>query len=423
MRNPQGFIENLSSNFRVLGFALALLSVLTIIAVQESEAQTFSVLHTFTGGRDGGAPTGVLALDRGGHIYGTTSQGGYPNQVCGTARCGTVFELSERNSYWTLITLYSFFGDSDGSTPYAGVTIGPNGTLYGTTFSGGGDGGGTVFNLRPPVHTSANTRGGWIEAPIYRFRGPSDGAEPGYGSLIFDPMGNIYGTTFQGGLACGDGECGAVFKLAPSDNGSWTETAYDFPGRSYGGNPLGGVVMDSSGNLYGTTTNINYDPVAYELTLSASGWIETTLYTFTFNDNYPGGEGVILSAGNLFGANLSAAYELTPAGGQWDFSILYNFTGDSGSWGTLASDSDGNLYGTTCSGGTLGQGSVFKLSPSQNGWIESDLHDFTGTTDGGCPIGGVTLDETGNIYGTAAWGASGYGVVWEITPQLQVGIL
>ena len=278
---------------------------------------------------------------------------------------------------------------------------------------------GTVFNLRPPVHpTSTSTRGGWIELPIYRFRGPTDGAEPAYGSLIFDPMGNIYGTTFQGGLACGDGQCGAVFKLAPSGNGSWTETAYDFPGFSDGGNPLGGVVMDASGNLYGTTTPNNFVPVVYELTPSGLGWTETALYTFTSNDYSVGGQGVILDGtGGLFGADLAAVYQLSPSGGQWNYGTMYSFPGDAGSWSTLTSDTSGNLYGTTCSGGTLGQGSVFKLSPSQNGWIETDLYDFTGTADGGCPIGGVTLDGTGNVYGTAfEGGAGGYGVVWEITP-------
>ena len=417
MENRLHRMTNLPGDFRSLGFALILLYTLAGVGAEELRAQTFSLLHTFTGGRDGGVPTGMLVLDRGGHIYGTTSQGGDPDHMCSFGRCGTVFELVERNSYWSLTTLYSFLGLSDRGTPFAGVSIGPNGTLYGTAFSGG-FGGGTVYNLRPPAHTPANTRSGWIETPIHSFNGAGDGSEPAYGSLIFDSTGSIYGTTFQGGTPCDDGACDTVFKLTSSGQGNWTETVYDFPGREYGGNPLGGVTMDASGNLYGTTTNNNYAPVVYELTPSGSGWAQAILYTFAYDANYPGEEGVILDgAGGLFGANLSAVYQLTPNGAQWSFSTLYSFTGDeTGSWGLLVRDTDGVLYGTTCTGGTLERGSVFKLSPSQNGWIETDLYDFTGAADGECPSTGVTLDGAGNIYGTTAWGGSGYGVVWELTP-------
>lgn len=417
MTRPQEVSGEAShSGFRLLGPAMNLLCVLMAIAVQPAQSQTFSILHTFTGGSDGGAPTGTLALDRGGHIYGTTSQGGNPDPVCDFVSCGTAFELSERNSHWTLTTLYSFFGRGDGGTPFAGVSIAPNGILYGTTFLGG-SGSGIVYSLRPPTHTSANTRSGWIETPIYTFTGAGDGSGPGYGSLIFDLAGNVYGTTYQGGSPCGDGSCGTVFKLTPSGRNSWTATVYAFPGRDYGGNPLGGVVLDASGNLYGTTTNNNYAPVAYELTPSAPAWTETVLYTFPLDPTYPGGEGVILDGtGGLFGANLSAVHQLTPGGEQWNLNVLYNFTDEGGSWAPLVTDVNGNLYGTTCSGGTLGDGSVFKLSPSRSGWLETDLHDFTGMADGACPVGGVTLDAVGNIYGTAAWGAAGYGVVWKIAP-------
>ncbi len=407
---------------RLGSFRHVLFCLITVAMSQLAVGQTFTVLHTFTGQADGGIPYGSVTPDRAGHLYGTASAGGLKLNSCAPEGCGTAFRLTHERSGWIFTVLYTFQGNArgtaDGSAPYAGVTIGPNGSLYGTTTAGGEYGAGTVFNLQPPAHTANNTLGAWIETRIYHFKELSDGGFPGYGNVIFDQSGNIYGTTFQGGSDCAGYWCGTVFKLTPSGNGRWTEIAYAFPGRSYGGNPLSGVVMDASGNLYGTTTNNNYAPVAYELTPSGSGWTETVLYTFPFDENYPGNEGVILDgAGGLFGDNLSAVYQLSSSDGQWNYSVLYSFSGDGGPWSGLTSDASDNLYGTTCAEGAFGNGSVFKLTPSQNGWIETDLYDFRGRDDGSCPVGGVALDSAGNIYGTTAWGGgSDSGVVWEITP-------
>src|SRR5262249_55430644 len=233
----------------------------------------------------------------------------------------------------------------------------------------------------------------------------------------------MYGTTSEGGMQCtvDVGDCGTVFKLTPS-GGSWTESViFEFPGGSGGGNPLAGVVLDSAGNFYGTTDIGDFAPVAYQLTPSGTGFTETTLYIFdTLAD--PRAGVTMDGAGGLYGATVDGAiYQLSPAGGMWNYSLLYSFTGSSGIWGPLVRDASGNLYGATCADGTHGQGSVFKLTPSGGGWTETDLYNFTGGSDASCPTGGVTPDAAGNLYGTtmsggSGCGGSGCGVVWAITP-------
>jgi len=415
--------SKIDSDRRIGTIALTatILLAMAMVAAPMAQAQTFSVLHTFTGSADGATPYGSLLLDQQGNLYGTAEAGGFTGNNCTSRGCGTVFKLTHRGSSWTFSPLYSFQGNSDGATPVSGVSIGPNGTLYGTTYFGG-FGEGTVYNLRPPARAVGNILGGWSETVIHNFgSGHNDGANPGLGSVLFDPAGNMYGTTSAGGILCDfDGDtCGTVFVLTPS-GGGWTVSTFPFSGGSDGGNPLSGVVRDSAGNLYGVTDFLVFAPVAYELTPSGQGWTETPLYTFGPSDMYAG---VIFDgAGGLYGATVdSTIYRLSPGGGSWNYSLLYSFSGSSGIWGTLVRDASGNLYGATCGDGTHGQGSVFKLTPSGGGWTETDLYDFTGGSDGSCPIGGVARDAAGNIYGTTAsggtgCGGSGCGVVWEITP-------
>jgi len=400
--------------------APALVAIILCISAPPAGAQTFRVLHSFTGGSDGATPFGGLTLDRAGNIYGTASAGGYTGNNCTSAGCGTVFKLTNRNGAWILTPLYAFRGSDDGANPYAGVTIGANGTLYGTTLQGG-TGAGTVFNLSPPARATGNITGGWTETVIYRFGLPPDGQLPAYGKLVFDSAGDLYGTTFEGGAPCYDAACGTVFKLTPLSGGGWTKTDYDFTGQSDGSNPLSGVVIDAAGNLYGTTSNANVAPVVYRLLPSASGWTETTLYTLEFFDDPRGG--VILDgSGGLYGGTVSnLVYQLTPAAGQWNYTLLYTFTGFSGVWSPLIRDASGNLYGVTCGDGASSQGTAFKLTPTGSGWSETDLYEFTGHSDGGCPVGGAVLDANGNLYGTTAYGgagcgSTGCGVLWEITP-------
>jgi len=263
---------------------------------------------------------------------------------------------------------------------------------------------------------------------LYSFSGSTDGANPGYGNLTFDQAGNIYGTTFYGGNNNSDG---VVYELTPS-SGSWTESAiYVFTGGADGANPYSSVIFDQAGNLYGTANagGAHEYGTVFQLTPSESGWSENTLYAFqgASDGGVPFGGLVFDSTGNLYGATSAGGsgeggtvYQLTPSGGGWTFGVIASFSGSAyqpGPYNSLTMDAAGNLYGTTKQDGAKGQGSVFKLMPSGGGWILTDLYDFTGGTDGGQPYGSVLIDAKGNLYGTAfEGGADGYGVVWEITP-------
>jgi len=215
---------------------------LAAIVAPSAQAQAFTLLHTFTG-PDGSEPAAGLAMDRAGRLYGTTVYGG------SSPGLGTVFQLSRKGSGWVLNRIYNFNGNStnDGGRPFAGLTIGPDGSFYGTTYEGGGGcsltnrGCGTVYNLKPPASACKSALCPWAETVIYRFVGGSDGAQPGYGNLVFDQAGNIYGTTSSGGVSGG-----TVFELTPS-NGGWTESVlHSFTGGSDGAIPWGGLVLDKS---------------------------------------------------------------------------------------------------------------------------------------------------------------------------------
>jgi uncharacterized repeat protein (TIGR03803 family) len=330
-------------------------------------------------------------MDGRGNLYGTTWRGG-------------VFQLLHRGSGWALNPISEQGGSS------ARVIFGPDGTLYGTVSNG--DGG--VFNLRPPPSVCKTVLCPWLETVIYAFQGGNDGSEP-YSDPAFDRNGNLYGTTYRGG----DNGAGTVFQLSPS-NGGWTESIiYNFPAPGPPGNgPASGVVVDNAGNLYGVT---NHSPAAYELSPSGSGWGETTIAEL---DSDPLYSGLTMDAsGNFYGTTETVVFELSPAAGGWTYQTLYTFNPNEGPFGTLTMDAAGNLYGASWGGGAHGSGFVFKLSPSQSGWTFTDLHDFTGGSDGGLPMCQLILDGEGNIYGTTEGGGDllscfggGCGVVFEITP-------
>jgi len=427
-----------------VALAIATVFALTVVLAQSAQAQTFKVLHTFTGGADGASPLAGVTMDEAGNLYGTTSAGGGSGD-------GTVFRLSKKGSNWILNPLYTFTGGNDGGSPWATVVFGPDGNLYGTTTYGGeggcdyGLGCGTVFQLKPFPTACKTAVCGWQETVLYRFTGGSDGANPGYGDLIFDQAGNLYGTTAvggnQGGLCSNFGGCGVVFELTPS-YGGWTEKVlYSFTESSDGFQPYAGLIFDNAGNLYGTTVSGGFTwgdcdeeagcGVVFELTPSNGGWTENVLYTFYGgNDGDNPYAGLIFDAsGNLYGAtpndgegNRGTIFKLTPSGGGWIFSVVYSFTGGGGPAASLTMDAAGNLYGTTNGGGAYGAGNVFKLTPSGGGWTYTSLHDFTGGSDGSAPDCNVIFDANGNLYGTTVWGGSsqncynGCGVVWEITP-------
>src|SRR5271157_394855 len=397
--------------------ALAIAFVLIVVATQPAQAQTFNVLHNFTGAQDGGNPYAGVTMDKAGNLYGTAFHYG--------AGYGTVYQLKHKGSGWVFNPLYSFTAGSDGAYPAGGVIFGPNGTLYGTTYEGG-KGYGTVFNLRPKPTACLTALCGWGETVLYRFVGyPTDGAYPGYtnGDLIFDQAGKIYGTTENGGSH----SYGVVYELTPSGSG-WTESVlYNFSG-SDGAYPYSGVIFDNAGNLYGTTFEGGLGGVGtvFELTYSI-GWTETFLNSFRngTDGSYLIAGLIFDQSGNLFGATNNGGqggggtvFKLTPSNGSWTYSLVYSFTGgaECGPWGNLVMDGAGNLYGTTVCDGAKNAGSVFELTPSGSGWTYTSLHDFTGGSDGALPYCNVVFDANGNLYGTAyAGGSQGVGVVWKIT--------
>jgi uncharacterized repeat protein (TIGR03803 family) len=420
-------------------------------------AQTFTVIHNFTGGADGAAPRAGLTIDARGSLYGTTSSGGSArNGECQNDQCGVVFQAAQRGSGWVLTPLYEFLGPGDGALPIARPVFGPNGLLYGTTNAGGenfceGPGCGTAYGLRPGAHACTTAVCYWQEALLYSFGGilaiceggetPSNqparlgqhapqpvlGSCPGSGHLSFDQAGNIYGT-----IPC----CyGSVYQLTPSGNAT---PLYYFSGGNDGNGPVSGVIFDHAGNLYGTTASGGADDcgTVYELSPNGSGWTEKVLYSFQCGSDgqEPIGGLIFDAAGDLYGTTSTGGqngggtvFELTPSGSNWIFNLLYSLScsGDcsmAGPSGSLAMDSSGSLYGTAPFDGAFNYGSVFRLTPSDGQWTYTSLHDFTFGDDGANPYGNVAFDAAGNLYGTAEYGGAnrclgnGCGVVWKITP-------
>jgi uncharacterized repeat protein (TIGR03803 family) len=407
-------------------FAATAVAMLMLVVPAPGHAQTFTLLHTFTGGTDGARPYAGLTLDQAGNLYGTASGGG-------ANRNGTVFKLTHSGAGWLLNTLYSFTNmNNDGAQPQSRVVFGPDGTLYGTTYAGGPDEVGTVFNLRPPVSTCRSSQCSWTETVLHGFPDPvtTDGFYPS-GDFTVDQQGNLYGTTSAGGAGapyeCLGLGCGVVYEMSRSQ-GVWTESiVYAFTGGADGGVPNGGVTFDRTGNLYGTNT-MPWGRI-FRLMPSEPGWTESTLYDFQ-NDGdgaYPESKLMLDRAGNLYSTTYEGGayeggtvFELQSLGSAWNFQTIYNFNanGPSAAASALVMDAAGNLYGTTAKGGANGDGAVFKLTPSGGGWTYTSLHDFTAGSDGSSPVSGVVLDASGNLYGTTlAGGQSGNGVVFEITPN------
>jgi uncharacterized repeat protein (TIGR03803 family) len=429
-----GLLCRLHSHHRTFTLSLLPAILLSLISFPAAHAQTFTLIHYFTG-RDGAYPMAGLTWDQAGNLYGTTMEGG-DVQACPQpgGGCGTVFKLSKHGASWTLTPLFLFNGYSAGAWPFARVTFGPDGALYGTTA------GvyqvdqcpphcGTVFRLTPPARNCAASHCSWTQKVLYEFDGQVGGKPRG--PVTFDSAGNLYSTTSQGGAGCG-----IVFQMTRS-GGQWTfATLYDFLDGQDGCLPYSGVVIDHAGNLYGTATQaglpgFNWGTV-YALSPSDAGWIETTLYQFQNQADGFGPYGGLIfdTAGNLVGTTASGGsdlyggtvFELTPGGANWNYNFAFNLPslgiqGSGGPSDTLLQDAAGNLYGTTFSEGTHGYGSVFKLTPSNGNWIYTDLYDFTGGSDGAHPAGGVVMDAAGNLFGTtSAAGGPGKGTIFEITP-------
>lgn len=417
--------QNSPSRSTLGWFVIFLLATFPVALAVPTTAQTFTVLHDFTGLSDGRYPYAGLSIDRAGTLYGTASEGG-PDED------GAVFKLALKNGSWLFLPLYKFGAPGEGVNPLARPIIGPNGSLYGTTSAGpsGCAGCGTVYNLRPAATFPSSVIQPWHETILYQFTDGTDGASPANGDLLFDSAGNIYGTTFSGGdlQACGGVGCGVVYKLTPN-GGGWTESViHAFTGGSDGSTPYSGLTPDAAGNLYGTTVEggAHDDGTVYKLSPSGSGWTKTVIYNFqdSSDGKWPVGGLIFDSAGNLYGGTEvggsgggGTVYKLTFSNGQWTFTTIHSFSGHAGPYSKLSMDLAGNLYGSTYGDGSAGAGMVFALTSSSDGWNFVLLHDFTGGADGASPLGGVSLDANGNVYGTAEMGgAYGWGVVYKIAP-------
>jgi uncharacterized repeat protein (TIGR03803 family) len=269
---------------------------------------------------------------------------------------------------------------------------------------------------------------------IYDFYG-EDGSNPN-GKLLFDAAGNLYGTTYNGGV---NGK-GTIFKLTAGANG-WSETVlYSFKGLADGANPAAGLVMDANGSLYGTASTSNGlpDGVVFQLKLTDGTYAYSVLHTFgtALDGSFPNSDLVFGPKGTIYGTTVSGGsgfgtvFALVPPtklGGTWTESVIYRFTGaDDGAnpYSGLTFDSNGNLYGTATAGGTAGAGSVFELTPPvapATIWSETTLYDFMGTTDGTHPLAGIVIGPKGAIFGTAYLGGDGFGTVFELVPPAVAG--
>ena len=422
-----------------------------------------TVLYNFTGGADGGQPFAGVTRDPAGNFYGTTTTGGasglgvvfkldtsghqtvlynFPatpegfsdytagvirdasgnlygtTQGGGTAERGLVYRLDTAGH---ATVLYAFPGDTDGSLAYSGVVLvhDPAGNLYGTTNQGGPANAGVVYKLDAAGH----------ETVLYTFTGGADGDGPCSG-VVLDPAGNLYGTTYSGGTVAGYAGEGVVYKLDAAGDQTLLHT---FTGGADGGHPYAGLILDSAGNLYGTTYSGGAANEGVVFKLDPAG-NETVLHTFTgdADGGHPYAAPMLDSAGNLFGTTAEGGgggggviYKLDPAGNE---TVLYVFQGGDDGYYPVAgvtADSEGNLYGTTNTGGTTVWGVVYKLDKTHRLTV---LHSFMGAADGGQPYAAPILDPAGNLYGTDSAGgiAGGYlgaGVVYELDPAGQFTVL
>lgn len=401
---------------------------------------TETTIYTFTGGSDGFGPGGSLILDGAGTtLYGTTSGGGTGTGCNSGGPCGTVFQLAPGSGgQWNESVIYNFNG-TDGQAPIGKLVFDQSGNLYGTT-SVGGNGLGTVFALTP------SSSGSWSESVLWDFTGGSDGQMPGYG-VIRGTAGQLYGAAGSVFGGSGTNINGTVFELTPGNAGQWQETTLtNFPDTD-GGYPQSNLIADAAGNFYGTTSQggAHGFGTVFRLTKSTTGWKEIVLYNFTTGNaggpfRFSNPSALIFdAAGNLYGetqyggpANHGTVFELSPTdGGEWKETDLFRFSGGKTGVhpsGGLVFDTEGNLYGTTQSGGnqttcTYGCGLVFKLTPSGLHWTETVLYSFAGGSDGAEPVAGLIFDQAGNLYGTTEIGgaqgnACGCGTVFELSPSV-----
>jgi len=372
-----------------------------ILSAGAQSGVVFTSLYSFTGGNDGAIPMAVMVQGSDSNFYGTTFNGG-------TNGVGTVFKI---NSKGVLTSMHSFTNGNEGANPQAGLLQGSDGKFYGTTSLGGTNYAGTVFKI--------STNGALTS---YLFTGGNHGSEPVAG-LVRGSNGNFYGTTELGGAS----GCGTVFKI--STNGALT-SLYSFTGGNDGSGPVAGLVQGSDGFFYGTTSGAtssgrNGDGTVFKI--STNGAL-TSLYSFTGgNDGSKPVAGLVKDSDGYFYGTTSlggtngagTVFKISTNGA---LTSLYSFTGGNDGYlpyAGLVPDGHGYFYGTTFYGGTNGAGIVFKIST--NGALTS-LYSFTGGNDGSRP-NGLVQGSDGGFYGTTATGGTnGYGTVFKLTiaPQLTI---
>ena len=402
-------MKSKTSRLMFVAIAFALLATTAL-------AEKVNVLYSFKGTSGGDTPLANFISDTAGNLYGVTGFGGINCDNTGNG-CGTVFELSppaEAGGVWSKTTIYKFHGSPDGAYPSGGrLLMDKEGNLYGATINGGvancdasGVGCGVFYQLTPPTQKG----GAWKETVVYSFKGGRDGFEPG--GLVFGSQDKIYGFTSYGGITGQGYGYGTVFQLSKSSGGAWVERIlYRFQNTSDGSSPsyMQTLLRDEKGNLYGTTipgdillgTSFELSPPKTK----GAAWTETTIA-----DVGSFWAGLISDkAGNLYGTNFAGStgngsvFELSPErGGGWNATTIFSFSGSDGSqpMSALTLDASGNLYGTTYTGGKSNVGTVYKLAPSGQSWTQTVLHSFIGFgVDGREPSGGL-LERNGLLYGT-----------------------
>ncbi len=418
------------------GLRCGLLGTCLALAFGFAAAQTGSTLHIFPASSpDGFSPSSGLVADTHGSLYGVTQTGGISCSV-NVVGCGIAYKLSPPASgsgFWRETILYSFTGGADGALPQGNLLIdNASHVIYGTGPLGGSKSFGVVFAINPGITST--------ETVIYNFKGPEGGA-PTTGVTMHN--GNLYGAANGGTFSAG-----TIYRLRPPSTagGAWREqTLYQFTFGADGGFPFATPIVDSAGNIYGTAFNSPSGAgTVYELSPPSGGvgpWTFSTLYSFTGGDDggNPRGGVVMDGSGALYGTTQvggtdgwGTVFKLTPpvgGSGPWTETVLYSFTGrdDGGTpWAGVTLDGAGNLWGATAGGGNVtcgsggGCGAVFELSPPSapgGSWTETVDYVFNVALSGEEPLYAPLL-LNGNVYGTttAGGGKKNGGVAFEVTP-------